>query len=463
MTTLNENQYSLLKALSWYTMGNVLIKSINFLTLRLFTSLLSTSDYGVFGVYQSYLGIFEMIILVGTAHTIKMVKYDQSIDYETYVSSVIYIPVMGAALSLFFVQLYFLFFDTLAGLTKGLWNTLLITAGMVSVANVICSKLILEGKYKAYILYSLINTVVNISVSLLLCYMRFFEGEGYWARVIGAMSSGIVSCIYLLVFMRVRRPCLKYIKTGIGMGVPLLVHAVATQVLVQTDKIVISQLVSYSAVGIYTAASNIAVIPNTLLNSIENSWSPWFYKALSEKKYGELRKKNSRIIGIFAAGLAAFLMVSPEGVRLLTAKEYWDAAYILMPLAIASFAELIYLMPLNLELFYKKNKAIWVYTLSVVVMNIVLDIIGIKLFGYVAGAYVTCISRLALFLLHYIRAGRIDRHHIIDLRIVVIALAGLTATDIFVLTCIDIWFVRWLAALAGMMAALILLRKKRKV
>lgn len=56
--------YNLTKALSWYTIGSILIKSINFFTLRIFTTLMSTSDYGVFGVYQSYLSISEMVILV---------------------------------------------------------------------------------------------------------------------------------------------------------------------------------------------------------------------------------------------------------------------------------------------------------------------------------------------------------------------------------------------------------------
>ena len=57
---MSKKKYNLFKALSWYTIGSILIKSINFLSLRLFTDLIDTSAYGKFGVYQSYSTIFEM-------------------------------------------------------------------------------------------------------------------------------------------------------------------------------------------------------------------------------------------------------------------------------------------------------------------------------------------------------------------------------------------------------------------
>ena len=106
-----EKQYSLKSALFWYTFGTFLIKAVSFLTLRLFTDLLSTIDYGIYGVFQSYLGIFEILILLGTSHTIKMVKYNPDIDYNKYVSSVSFIPVLGTILLLCLARILFFFTD----------------------------------------------------------------------------------------------------------------------------------------------------------------------------------------------------------------------------------------------------------------------------------------------------------------------------------------------------------------
>lgn len=459
---MGPEKYNLTKALSWYTIGSILIKSINFFTLRVFTTLMSTSDYGVFGMYQSYLSILEMVILVGTAHTIRMVRYDKSIDYDKYVNSVIYIPIAGTMLPLVFIQFYFAFSSTLAGLARGIWNCLFIAAGTTAIANIISGKLILDGKYKAYIIYSLINTGVNICVSLYLCCSVFYDRNGYWARIIGSVASSIVSCIFLIFLLELRKPCVKYIKMGILMGLPMLAHAVATQVLVQSDKIVIGRVASYSAVGIYTVASSIVLIPNTILSSVEHSWSPWFYQSLSEKKYDELRKKNGRIVSLFALGVSAFILIVPEIVRIMADTEYWDSVYILMPLTMACFAELIYLMPLNLELFYKRNKEIWIYTSIAVIFNFAFDIICVVSLGYLAAAYITFAARILLFALHYIRAKKIDPNNILDIRIVIFSLTGILAVNVVSAIYVDEWRIRLLMFLAVVIGAVFLLRNKVK-
>lgn len=461
---MSAKKYNLVKALSWYTIGSVLIKSINFLTLRLFTDLISTSAYGIFGVYQSYLTIFEMVILVGTAHSVKMVKYDEDMDYEAYVSSVIYIPICGTLLLLLVSQIVFLFTDSIADLSNGMWSALFVTAGVAAITNIINSKLILEGNYKLFIISSLINTVLNIGISLALCYKVYDAENAYWARIFGGLLAGIANCIFLLFFIKLRKPRADYIKKGILYGLPLLVHSIATQVLVQSDKIIISQLASYSAVGIYTAATNIVVIPMTLLSSVEHSWSPWYYESLSKQEYSSIKRKNTIIITLFALGTIAFILVCPEIVRVMTNKDYWDAVYVLVPLAIATFAELIYIIPLNLELYYKKNNVIWIYTLSIVGFNIVFDILCIKLFGYLAGAYVTCVSRFLLFAMHYIRAKKLDKNDTMDLRFIVISIVGLVLANAIVVSFTDLWLMRWSAAfLLCAIAGVYFIRNKKSI
>lgn len=464
---MQEKKYNLLKALSWYTVGNILIKSINFFTLRLFTDLLNTSDYGVFGIYQSYLSIFEMIILFGTAHTIKMVKYDEEIDYDKYVSSIIFIPIIGTIILLLASLMAFRFTSSFAGLSEEVWDAIFITAGVAAVANVVVGKLILDGKYKIYIVYSLINTVFNIGLSLALCYTIFKENDTYWARILGCMVANIVSCLFVILLTKVSSPRIRYIRKGIIFGLPLLVHSIATQVLVQSDKILISQLDSYSAVGIYTAATNIVVIPNTLLSSIEHSWSPWFYQEMASEHFDVIRKRNTQIIGLYGIGCSLFILACPEIVKIMTNKEYWDSMFVLIPLAFVSFAELIYLVPLNLELFYKKNNAIWIYTTIVVVVNIVFDYMFINLFGYLAGAWVTCVTRFLLFVLHYIRAKKIKNENTIDLKVLIITVIAMLAVCLLTVEFSEKWLLRWSVIIALGAAIIVTFTKyhfkKRKV
>lgn len=441
---MSEKKYNLAKALSWYTIGNILVKSINFLTLRLFTSLMSTADYGVFGLFQSYLAILEIAILLGASHTIKMVKYDDEVDYDRYVSSILTIPIIGTIICTVILLVYSRFSSVLLDLSVNIWFALITTSGLIAVVNIITAKLILEGRYKPFIVYSFINTVVNIIVSLLLCYTIFKTHGTYWARIYGGIASNVISIFFLAFFFNYKSISFAYIKKGAILGLPLLVHAIATQVLVQSDKIIINDLASLSEVGIYSVAATIVIIPTTLMASIESSWSPWYFKELSEKNYGELRKKNNLIIVAYAALIILFIFATPEIVRIITDKKYWDAIYILIPLSIATFAELVYLIPLNLELYYKKNNAIWIYTTAVVVFNIIIDVIGIKIFGYLAAAYVTCISRFLLFVLHYIRSKRIDNNSVLDLKIVIICIATMFGSAFVCILINEMLVIRWL-------------------
>lgn len=457
--------YNLVKALSWYTIGSVLIKSVNFFTLRLFTDLLSTTDYGIFGIYQSYLSIFEMLILFGTSHTIKMVKYDEEMDYDKYVSSIIYIPMIGTVLLVSFTRVIFCFTTSFAELSQTIWYAIFISAGAAAICNIIVGKLILEGEYKKYIAYSLSNTVLNIGVSVLLCYTLFQTGNAYWARIIGGLFANIFCCVFLMTSTKTGKPNFTYMKRGIILGLPLLIHAIATQILVQTDKIVISHLSNYGAVGIYSAATSIVVIPTTILNSVENSWSPWYYDSISKKEYVKIKQKNTMLSALFAVGIALFVLVSPEVVRLMTNRDYWDAIYVLIPLSIATYAELIYVIPLNLELYYKKNAGVWVYTVAAVVVNLLCDIAFVKFFGYLASAYVTCASRILLFFLHYKRAKGIDKNEILSIKVIITALFVLLAVNVITVFLVDMRLVRWMiviAVLAVIMVQFVRYSKNRK-
>lgn len=62
---------SAVKAGLWYTIGNIALKGCAFLTLPVFTRLLSTSDFGVYNAYIAYEQIFTAILGVGFYGTIK--------------------------------------------------------------------------------------------------------------------------------------------------------------------------------------------------------------------------------------------------------------------------------------------------------------------------------------------------------------------------------------------------------
>ena len=78
------------KAGLWYTIGNIALKGCAFLTLPVFTRLLSTSDFGVYNAYIAYEQIFTAILGVGFYGTIKNAKLDFKENFKKYLSSIVY-------------------------------------------------------------------------------------------------------------------------------------------------------------------------------------------------------------------------------------------------------------------------------------------------------------------------------------------------------------------------------------
>ena len=50
------------KAGFWFTISNVLLRGISFLTLPIFTRIMSTDQYGVLSLYQSWVMIISIVI-----------------------------------------------------------------------------------------------------------------------------------------------------------------------------------------------------------------------------------------------------------------------------------------------------------------------------------------------------------------------------------------------------------------
>ena len=53
------------KAGIWYTIGNFILKGCIFLSLPIFTRILSTTDFGIFNTYMAYEGILTAILGLG--------------------------------------------------------------------------------------------------------------------------------------------------------------------------------------------------------------------------------------------------------------------------------------------------------------------------------------------------------------------------------------------------------------
>ena len=84
---MSENSYK--KAGTFYFIGNIFNKGISFLTVPIFTRILSTSDYGIVTTYNSWIGILSMIVGFALHMSVRMAAVDYKNKLDDFMSSII--------------------------------------------------------------------------------------------------------------------------------------------------------------------------------------------------------------------------------------------------------------------------------------------------------------------------------------------------------------------------------------
>lgn len=438
-----QKQYNLIKAVSAYTISSLFINGISFFVLPLFTRLLSTEEYGVFGLYSSYFNIYEIIIVFGGLSTVKIAKFTDTIDYDAYVSTMFIVPIVFTFFFFCVVNILLFFMEEILSLNRILWNFLFITGLFASISSIICSKLAVDGEYKEKIIYSAIFVLINIALSLAICYSSFFQNEKYMSRIIGLLVSNIIAFCYVIFKIPIKKVDLVCLKAFIKWSTPLFFHTIATILIIQSDRLVLKTVKDFSAVGVYTIATTLVSIPMIIQTSVESSWSPWFLRKLHTKDYTTIYLVNNFFIVSFGCLLMFFIIISPDIIHIFTSKNYWAAAYILAPLSITVYAEMLYCIPVNLEFYNKKTLFVCIGTIFTLCLNVVLDFLFISFFDIRGAAYASALSRFFLFLLHFLISKRIDNNRIMNFSIAIMFSVCLVGINCFTLYFLDNLLVRY--------------------
>lgn len=422
---MSQNQ-QYIKSGVWYIVGSLLIKGISFFSLPLFTRLLSTSDFGNFNLFISYENIVNVIIGLGTAGTIKTAFFDYKSDFKKYFSSVLSLVIIFGFIVDIIVNIVFLLghISWNSIWNRSLLNLLFVYSTASALYNIISADYVIEIKYKQNLAISLIYTVSSILLSTVLC-VTFYSNSRYLGRIIGNAAPIIIITGVIAVRCLVTNKSVisfSYWKYALSMGIPLIFHSLSLVIMQQIDKIMVHSFCGSNANGIYSFACNISNILTIILGSLDNAWAPWFYSNLDAKNYKELRRNNKNIVAMFGVLCVIFSLLSPEMIKVLAPNSYREAIYSLIPLNISVFVNFMYMFSVNQEYYFKKTKFIASGTIISACIDIILNYMLIPSFGFFIAAYTTLVSKVVLFILHWIICRKIDPNRVVDLNSLVISL-----------------------------------------
>ena len=285
-----------------YTIGNVLLKGISFLTLPIFSRILTTEEFGFYNLYVSYetiLTIFVGLCLYGSLRT---AKYDYRNEFDSYVSSTLVLSGIVYLAFLIVGNIAYPFFSDQFEFNRILLNILITHSYAMFIFQFYNTRLALDFRYKEFLVASGINSIGGTVLSIFLIQVVFTTNKHiariYGYAIVPIMVAAVIWCIFFRKAVRNKDKIfnVKYWKYGLGISLPLVVHTFSQQILNQFDRIMINTLVSVVAVGIYGFIQTIASILQIIVQSMDSAWSVWMYEQLDKKEYIQIKEKAKAYI-----------------------------------------------------------------------------------------------------------------------------------------------------------------------
>ena len=453
------------KASLWFIVSNVILKGISFFTLPIFSRLLTPSEYGIVSVYNSWvasISIITTLTIWGGVFNVVMVKFED--DYKRMISS---FQGLATSITIGFFIISCLFIREISNLSE-MPQILVICMYLEILAqipfNIWSTEQRYKFEYKNLILVTCLIAIISPLLGIIAVTSIPQKAE---ARVISNLVvCGIIGSVLFLYNQIKGRSFFskKYWSYGFRFNIVLIPHYLSTQILNQSDRIMINSMCGSNDAGIYSVAYNFALLLSLVTNGINSSLTPHIYQCMKGGDTKRLKKETTIIVllvAVMALGLICFV---PDLFIFMLPESYYPALRVIPPVTVGAFFLFLYPLFGSIEFYYEENKYVTYASVVGAVLNVILNYVFINLFGFIAAAYTTLACYMCFAICHYLFMTMILKknnksNEIYDLKTISIISLGLIGVSFIMLILYDYMVVRW-SVIVLILIALFVFRKR---
>lgn len=444
------------KSAIWFTVCSMLQKCVAYLTTPIFTRLLTSEQFGVYTVYQSWLGVITIVCTLNLSYNVfhrAMVEYPDDRDGFTSavqgLTAVITLAVFATfllfpfvwedALQLPFELVFCIFIDIFFLQSYAYWQT----------------RQRFEYRYRALVVLTVAITVLGQGIGIVAVMTM---GSGVLGRVYPVVAIDVLVGLFFMVLQFVRGKKFfsgRYWRFALAFNLPLMPHYLSTVVLNQADRVMIGQFCGMDDVAVYGVAYSLAMGMSFFISAVNSSLIPWTYQKLvtdDAKDQERIGDVGFALSAMLAMALLALVGLGPELMAFLAPESYSGALWVIPPVSLAVLASMYVWLFVNVETFYNENGYVAAVSIGAAVLNVVLNAAMLPVFGFVAAGWTTFVSYFAMAVGHAYFMRRIQSKHgalrVYDLR----SLSGLalatTLLSIGFMALYQLTFLRWAALVA---------------
>ncbi len=412
---MSGNGNKVLKSGIWYTVSSVAIRAVSIITSPIYTSMLTTDNYGRANIFNSYVELFNIVTCLCVVYSIGRAKIDYRDKFDEYVSA---LQGLSSSFAFAVFVIAMIFREQISGIIR--YEVPLVAALFAYLVvfpsvQYMQEKCRFEYKYRENIAISLFTCVGTVVLSIALMYL--FNDERYIGKILGTILPTFMMGI--VFYIRILRKGKVFYNAGywryaLRIGIPMIPHALALVVLSQIDRIMIKNICSDADAGLYTYGYSIATILSIFTNAIGQAWLPWLNERLDAGDRTRIRSMQKKLVLLGCFLTLGFITVAPEALMILAprGRAYWVAKWVIPPVALGTLAQYFYTNYVNVELFYKKTPIIAMSSIMAAAVNYILNYLMLPRFGYIAAAYTTLVSYALLMIFHYVAVNHVLKERV---------------------------------------------------
>ncbi len=393
----------LLREASLYSLSSLLARGFSFITVPIFTRVLSPAEYGALDLLSYFTVLAPLLVGCAVDQAVGRFYLDSDMDAKERrriaSTGLFYNVITFAALGLLLLPAAdFLARDWLAGqVDAGTVRIVLFFMWIQSVFYITNNQLRYMFRARAFALSNIGNTILSTAASfaaivwLHLGVAGAFLGQAFGQLVFSAISMWLARDCYRLVFD------LKLLKKMLVYSLPLVPGTLAFFVMQYVDRYVINAVRGLTDVGIYGMGARIASLMNLFLMGFQSAWWPHVMVAFREPDApARFRRVYELYLFVTMAMLIVLSIFGHEVLLVLTTPVY-AAGYIVVPPLVlgAVMASIASYFSYGIQIAEKNHYRMWL-NFGALALTVLLNLLLVPRLGALGAALANALCFIAL-------------------------------------------------------------------
>lgn len=411
-----------------YGLGTIVPRFLNYLLTPLLTYGFTAAEYGINSELYAYISFLNVIFTYGMETT--FFNFSSKLENKEEVYNTALISLILS--SVFFSLLFLIFAGSIAdGLSTPnsiylpqfiIWSVLIVASDAITAIPF--AKLRLENKALKFSVLKLSNVVINFGLTIFflkICKSSYDNGEtNFMASLynpeigIGyAFLANLLANCFTLILLSKQFAGLKFslnielLKKMLLYAWPLIILGLAGMINETLDRIILKKLIvdkseAQIAQGVYGACYKIAILMTIFIQAFRFAAEPFFFNKAKEKDSTKSYALVMKYFVIFCLFLFLATTLNLDWIKLFIGPNFRSGLNVVPILLMANLClGVVY----NLAIWYKLNgqtKYGAIIAIVGAIITIVVNVIFVPHYSYVASAWATLAAYSGMMVLSYV-------------------------------------------------------------